>query len=389
MEFLPKFDIDNKVVLCRLNLNVPIENGEIKDDFRIRAVMPTIEECKARAKKTIIMAHLGRPEGMHVAELSLKPIAEHIQKLLGSKVLFVDDCIGGDVRDQIKYAADRAVIFLENVRFHPEEEQNDETFGQELARNGEVFINDAFGDSAKEHASVIWPAKLLPSAGGFRLQAELDNLGNVKDNPKQPFIVIIGGAKIKEKLGVIESLGGKADKILVGGGVANTFFKAQGFDVKESLVQDEELDIAKSVLEKFDNKIFLPVDVGVAKKLEEGFDPKSYRYTPVHNLEEGEAILDIGIQAFDAFEDILSTAQTIFWAGPLGLIEWEPSARNSVQMAHLLAGFVNYSLAGGGETAELLKKAEVEDQIDFVSTGGGAALKYLSGKELPGIAILQ
>lgn len=388
MKIISDISIKNKVALLRLNLNVPIDNGIIKDDFRMKAVMPTIEYCKKHAKKTVILAHLGRPEGADQS-LSLKQLVPHLSELLGSEVSFINDCVGNDVRTQIDEAPDGSVILLENVRFHEEEIKNDQEFGAELAKNGDVFINDAFGDSAKAHASVYWPAKILPAVAGLRLQEEVEQFDKVRTNPESPFVVIIGGAKIKEKMGVIRSLGKQADHILIGGAIANTMFKAQGMDVKESLIQEDELGVAKELLNIFADKLVLPIDVGVATKVNSKFEPSSYRYCPPDRLREGEAILDIGVQAMEHFEDVLSRAQTIFWAGPLGYIEWEPSSKHSVEIAHLLAGFLNTTLAGGGETATVLKMADVEDQIDFVSTGGSAALKYLAGEELPGISLLN
>ena len=388
MQLLQNYNLTGKKALLRLSLNVPIDNGKVKDDFRIRTVMETIEYCRDKSKKTIIIAHLGRPKGKE-SELSLEPVAKYIEKLLGSKVIFLYDCIGTEIKHQIDLAPDGSVLLCENLRFHPEELKNDEYFGKELASLADVFVNDAFGDSAKATASVIWPPQVLPAAAGFRLQEELKNLKKLKDGPEQPFLVIIGGAKIKEKMGVIKSLGEKVEKILIGGGVANTMLKAKGYDVKTSLVQDDEIDLALELLKKFQNKLVLPKDVMVARKDKDGFSKDSIRNVPVGGLAEGESILDIGVQTYAFFQELLSTAKTIFWSGPLGYIEWKPSAKSSIQLAQLLAGFVNDTYLGGGETASVLKLAKVrEEEIDFISTGGGASLKYLSGEELPGISAI-
>ena len=389
MQLLQKFNIEDKKVLLRLNLNVPIKNGMVKDDFRIRTVMETIEYCRDKAKKTIVIAHLGRPKGKD-SSLSLEPVAKYIENLLGSTVIFLYDCIGTEIKHQIDLAPNGSVLLCENLRFHPEELKNDEKFGKELASLAEVYVNDAFGDSAKETASVIWPAKVLPAAAGFRLQEELKNLKKLKDNPEQPFLVIIGGAKIKEKMGVIKSLGKKAEKILIGGGVANTMLKAKGYDIKTSLVQDDEIDLALELLKKFQKKLVLPTDVMVAQKTDDKFSKASVRNVPVGGLAENEAILDIGIQTYAFFQELLSASKTIFWSGPLGYIEWKPSAKSSIQLAQLLAGFANDTYLGGGETASVLKLAKVrEEEIDFISTGGGASLKYLSGEGLPGIKVME
>lgn len=388
MNNLNAIDLKDKTALLRLNLNVPIKNGKILDEFRLQVILPTIDYCHTRAKKVVIMAHLGRPEGED-PKFSLKPVADRLSVLLKEKIVFLNDCIGQDVRNQIQQAPDQSIILLENVRFHKGEVENNEEFGKELAQNGDIFINDAFGDNAKATASIIWPPQILPSAAGFRLQEELEQLRKLKENPEHPFIVLIGGAKIKEKMGVIKELGKKAERILIGGGVANTLLKAKGFDVKASLVQQDELELAKHLLQEFGSKIVLPLDGAVAKKTDAGFDKESFRYVPIGDLADNEAILDLGIQTYDLFQDHLSRAQTIFWAGPLGYIEWEKTAHFSIQVAELLAGYANHTAAGGGETISLLTKAKVLDQIDFCSTGGSASLKYLSGKTLPGVDILN
>ncbi len=387
MKHLNTINLKEKTALLRLNLNVPIKNGQILDEFRLEVVLPTINYCHLHATKIVIMAHLGRPNGVDQS-LSLKPVAEHLSKLLKEKIIFLPDCIGQDIRDQIKKAPEHSIILLENVRFHKEEEENDELFGNELAQNGDIFINDAFGDNAKETASIIWPAKVLESAAGFRLHEELEQLNKLKDNPKHPLVILIGGAKIKEKMGVILELGKKADRILIGGGVANTLLQAKGFNMQSSLVQKDELSLAKKLLQEFGSKIVLPIDGAVVKKDGDQYNRESFGYKPIEQLAENDAVLDLGIQSFDLFQDHLSRARTIFWAGPLGYIEWDKTAHYSIEIAKLIAGYTIDTAAGGGETVTLLAMAGVINQIDFVSTGGSASLQYLSGKKLPGVEVL-
>lgn len=389
MKSLEQLDLKNKKVLLRLNLNVPIKDGEIIDDFRIQTVLPTIEYCKDHAKQTIIIAHLGRPLGRD-EQFSLKPVFHYLEKVLQTPIVFVNDCIGDQVSDAIENAGEGSIVLLENLRFHDAEVTNDEGFGKALSDFADVYINDAFGDSAKATASIMQPPKLLPSGAGYRLQKEVEVLTELRDNPTPPMVIVIGGAKIKEKMGVIKELGEKADVILVGGGVANTLLLAQGTDVQKSLVHDEELDSAKLILEQYSDKIVLPIDAGVAVSTGQDYDFTTFKYKPVGVLENNEAILDIGVQSFALFEEILSRAQTVFWAGPIGYIENPASAKHSIQLAQLLAGYAIDTYMGGGETASVLEMAELKrDEIDFISTGGGASLKFLSGEDLPGLQALS
>jgi phosphoglycerate kinase len=389
MKSLTDLNLKNKIVLLRLNLNVPIKDGQVKDDFRIRAILPTLEYCASKAKKVLILAHLGRPEDID-EKYSLLPVSDYLAKLMGKQIVFVDDCIGDSVKEALANTPDKTILFLENVRFHSGEMENSESFGKQLIEFADVYINDAFGDSAKETASVMWPPVFLPHAAGFRMQEEVKKLSYLKDSPHEPVVIVIGGSKIKEKLGVIKELGKKADKILLGGGVANTFLKAKGIDVKESLVRDEELDLAAKLLKEFAYNIVLPVDGNVAAKLQGEYIQDTLRNVPVTQVQNDEAILDIGVQTFDLYEDILSNAATIFWAGPLGYIEWKQTAKHSIKIAQLMAGYSVDTYMGGGETASVLRMAGIQgNEIDFVSTGGGASLKLLSGERLPGVQVLS
>lgn len=389
MKYIDTLDLTGKTVLLRLNLNVPIENGKIKDDFRIKAVLPTIEYCRDHARKTVILAHLGRPGGKRDKKYSLKPVADYLEDRFKEGSSFLNDCLGDDVKTAIDVMADGAVILLENLRFHKEEMANDETFGKALAALGDVYVNDAFGDSAKENASVVWPPLILPSGAGFRFKYELENLKRIKDNAERPLVVIIGGAKISEKMGAITNLGKHADKILLGGAIANTVLAAQGIDIKSSYYKKEELDLAKDLLKQFADKIVLPTDAVVSKVAGSDYVVKSLRVIGVDELEDKEAILDIGPESLEHFMDICKGAKTIFWAGPLGYIEASATAQSSIKLAQFLASLDNYAAIGGGETVEVLNMAEVADEMDFVSTGGGASLRYLSGESLPGLMAIK
>lgn len=389
MKYIDALDLTNKTVLLRLNLNVPIENGQIADDFRIKAVLPTIEYCRDNARKTVIIAHLGRPKGKRDKKYSLKPAADYLENYIKEGFSFLPDCVGDNVKTAIEVAADGAVILLENLRFHPEEQNNDEKFGNQLAELGDVYVNDAFGDSAKATASIVQPPQKLPSALGFRFITELNALSKIKDDPENPFIIIVGGVKIADKMGAIASLGKKADKILLGGGVANTVLAAGGVDVKSSLYKKEELELAKQLIEDFQDKIVLPSDVVVAKVKGEQFDANSIRTSDVRKLKDKEAILDIAPKALDDYIEILKQAKTVFWAGPLGYIELQATAESSIKLAAYLANLECYTAIGGGETASVVNMAGMTDGIDFISTGGGAALKYLSGEQLPGLKGLE
>lgn len=389
MKSITDLNLKNKTVLLRLNLNVPIKDGKILDDFRIQAILPTLEYCFTNAKRTMIIAHLGRPTKRD-QQHSLQPIADHLHALTNYPIVFVDDCVGKPVEEALANAPHNSILLLENLRFHKGELENDEDFGRALCEYADVYINDAFGDSAKETASITWPAQLLPHGIGFQFHEELKHLRHIAYEPRIPFVVVIGGAKIKEKLGVIEKLGQRADKILLGGGVANTFLKAQGIDTKDSLIQEDEVNLAHDIIDHYYHKIIFPLDVVVAKKENGSYDESTIRDIPIEDLEEHDAILDLGIQTFEHFQDVISRASTVFWSGPLGYIEWEPTAQSSIKMARMIAGYAMDTFIGGGETASVLDLAGVDEhEIDFVSTGGSASLQFLSGVDLPGLKFLR
>lgn len=389
MKRLEDLNISGQTVLLRLNLNVPLKDGKIVDDFRLRVVLPTIDYVKERARKTVICAHLGRPEGRDMA-FSLQPVADALVKRYGHLFSFLNDCVGTDVKHTIETAPDGSIILLENVRFHSGERANDDLFGAQLASLADVFVNDAFGDSYESYASVVWPAKLLPSAAGMRLQRELQALEKLKDRPDHPFVLLVGGVKIAEKMGTLRKLGEKADTILVGGGIANTLLLAKGMDMQDSLVQEKEVAMAKELLQQFAGKLVVPVDARVAKRGPTGkIDEKSLRETAVDSLAVGEAAYDIGPKTLEIYKKACDAAKDVFWAGPLGYIEWDQTAASSKALLRMLSEHPNYSVIGGGETASLVSAMGVAEKMDFVSTGGGAALKYLSGEPLPGLQALS
>ncbi|MBI4121727.1 MAG: phosphoglycerate kinase [Parcubacteria group bacterium] len=389
MNLLQDLDLSGKTVLLRLNLNVPLADGKIVDDFRIKAVLPTIEYVKARAKKTIIAAHLGRPDGRD-PKFSLKPVADYLRQAFGDRVSLLADCIGEDVKQAIDHAPDGSILLLENLRYHKGERAGEEGFGKALAQLADIYINDAFGDSYESYASVIWPPKFIPSALGLRFQKEIETLDRLKNAPQHPFVVLIGGVKITEKMGAIRQLAEKADHILVGGGIANTLLAASGIDVKESLMQEDEIPLAQELMASLGDKLVLPSDVRAASKRSDGsIDKASLRFSQAGDLRAGEAIYDIGPITTEVYKDWCGQAKDVFWAGPMGYIEWDLTAAGSTDLAQHLAKGASYAVIGGGETAELLASIGLTEKMAFVSTGGGAALNYLSGQILPGLAVLK
>lgn len=389
MNFLPDIDINGKTVLVRLNLNVPVKDGKIVDDFRLQAVLPTIKYVSERAAKTVVCGHLGRPKGRDQA-FSLAPVAGYLRKLYPDRFSFLSDCIGEDVKQAIAAAKPASVLLLENVRFHKGERENDEAFGKALAQLADVFVNDAFGDSYEAYASVSIPPKYIDAAAGLRIKEEMEALDRLRLRPEHPFVVLVGGVKIAEKMGTIRKLSDMADKVYVGGGVGNTLLSAAGNNVRESLVQEEEMALAEELLRSLGDKLVLPIDVRVAQKLSDGsLNKRSLRFSAVNAIQPGEAILDIGPKTTALYAAESLAATNVFWAGPLGYIEWDQTAEGSLTILKALAGAPNFTVIGGGETASLAAGAGLISKMDFVSTGGSAALKYLSGEPLPGLEALK
>ncbi|PIQ88420.1 MAG: phosphoglycerate kinase [Candidatus Omnitrophica bacterium CG11_big_fil_rev_8_21_14_0_20_42_13] len=382
-------DVKNKKVLIRVDFNVPQDKDfKITDDVRIKAALPTIKYCLDKgASKVILMSHLGRPKGKVVDEYRLTPVALKLAVLLGEPVKKLDDCIGELVKKDIEEASER-VVLLENLRFYKEEEKNDAEFAKKLASLGELFINDAFGTAHRAHASTEGVTNYLKSAAGFLLTKEIEYLGGALNNPKKPFVLILGGAKVSDKILLIENMLNKADEIIIGGGMCYTFLKAQGKAIGNSKLEPERLDLAKSLLDKAKEKnikILLPVDNVVSDKI----DGTGKVDAVGENIADGLIGVDIGPKTVDKFCEALRNAATIAWNGPLGIFEVDAFSNGSRKVASFLGNLSAIKIIGGGDTAAMIAKFGLEDKMTHISTGGGASLEYMEGKVLPGIAALS
>lgn len=383
-------DLKGKRALIRVDFNVPLDdNLNITDDIRIRAALPTIKYAVDKGAKVILMSHLGRPDGQVNEKMRLKPCAERLEKLLNKKVLALKDCIGDDVKKSVSSMKPGDVTLLENLRFHAEEEKNDPAFAKELASLGDVFVNDAFGTAHRAHASTEGVTHYLPSVAGFLLEKEIQYLGNAVDNPKRPFVAILGGAKVKDKIKVIDNLLNKVDALLIGGGMAYTFLKAQGKTIGSSKLDKDGFDTAKLALDKAAKKnipILLPVDNVIGDK----FDANANVQTVGADIPDGWMGLDIGPKTIKLFEDKLKNAKTIVWNGPLGVFEMEKFASGTKEVAAFIAKLKGVtSIIGGGDTAAAMLKFKLDDKMSHISTGGRASLEYLEGSGLPGIDALN
>jgi phosphoglycerate kinase len=383
-------DVDAKRVFMRVDFNVPFNpDGSIADDSRIRAALPTIHYLRERGARVILGTHLGRPDGKVVESLRLAPIAGRLSDILGEPVLTATDCIGPEVESAIAGMRPGDILLLENLRFHPEEEANDPTFAQQLARLADVYVNDAFGTAHRAHASTAGIAAFLPAVAGFLMIKEVEELGNLLTDPQRPFAAILGGAKISTKLAVLQNLLPRVDLLILGGGIASTFLKAQGKSVADSLVEDEFVETAREVMSESDRRgirLLLPVDAVVA----DAFAADARHQTvSVDAIPEGWRIMDAGPESLIAFRDALSETATIFWNGTLGVAEFPAFAEGSLGLAQALAGFDATVVVGGGETAALVEQAGLRDAYTHVSTGGGASLEFIEGRVLPGVAALE
>ncbi|MBM3245679.1 MAG: phosphoglycerate kinase, partial [Candidatus Omnitrophica bacterium] len=361
---------------------------KITDDTRIRATLPTIKYILEKgASKLILMSHLGRPEGKVTAKYSLKPVAERLSALLGEPVKFLNDCVGEGVKNEIAVAKER-VVLLENLRFHAEEEANDANFAKQLASLAEIFVNDAFGTAHRAHASTEGVTHYLKSAAGFLLEKEIEYLGNAVQNPKKPFMVILGGAKVSDKIGVIENLLPKCEVIIIGGGMAYTFLKAKGIQIGNSKLEKDKLELAKSILAKaasLKKEIVLPIDNLVV----ESIDANAKTEIVGENIPDGKIAVDIGPKTIELFKSKLSSAKTVVWNGPLGIFEMDAFSTGTKEIADFIGTIGAVTIIGGGDTAAAVAKFKVEDKMTHISTGGGASLEYLEGKVLPGVAALS
>lgn len=382
-------DIKDKRVFIRADFNVPLdENLQITDDRRIRATLPTINYAIDEGAKVIISSHLGRPKGKPDPKFSLAPVAKRLQRLLNKEVIFAPDCIGSQVENIVNKMKGGDVVLLENLRFHPEEEQNNEEFARSLSRLADVYINDAFGAAHRSHASIVGIPKYLPSAAGFLLKKEIEYLKGAVENPVKPFVAILGGAKVSGKIGVLEHLAGKVDKVIVGGGMAYTFVKAMGYEIGDSIVEDNMLSTAIRIMDKLKEagiKFYLPVDCVIAQNLEPG---AVIKIVPMLEIPKGWKGFDIGPASVKLFSEVIQDAKTIFWNGPMGVFEKDAFSRGTFEIAHAVADAYALTIVGGGDTDLAVHRAGLSDAISFISTGGGASLQLLEGKELPGIAAL-
>jgi phosphoglycerate kinase len=378
-------DLKGKRVLMRVDFNVPMEAGAVTDDKRIRASLPTIQYVLGQGASLVLMSHLGRPKGGPDPELSLKAAADTLGRLLSKPVKMAPDCVGAEVEALAQALKPGEVLMLENVRFHKEEEKNDPEFAKRLARLGQVYVNDAFGSAHRAHASTEGVAHLLPAVSGFLMEQELEYLSRATENPQHPYIAILGGAKISDKIAVIENLLAKCDRLLVGGGMANTFLAAKGYALGDSLVEADALATAKALLGKAGAKLLLPVDAVIADKFEA--DARS-QVVDVGKVPAGWRVLDIGPKTYDLFKGALQGARLVVWNGPVGVFEFPKFAEGTFEVARLLASSGATTVIGGGDTASAVKKAGVAKQMTHVSTGGGASLEFLEGKPLPGVTAL-
>ncbi|MBU0548525.1 MAG: phosphoglycerate kinase [Candidatus Omnitrophica bacterium] len=385
---LKDIDLKDKTVLVRADFNVPQDaNLNITDDARIRATMPTLKYILEHgAKKLVLMSHLGRPDGKVVAKYSLKPVASRLKELLGQDVLFLSDCVGDNIKSDIDKSKEK-VVLLENLRFHAEEEANDADFSKQLASLADIFVNDAFGTAHRAHASTEGVTHFLQSAAGLLLEKEIKYFGDAVINPQKPFMVILGGAKVTDKIGVIENLLPKSDAIIIGGGMAYTFLKAQGKQIGNSKLEKEKLEIAKSILDKakqLNKEILLPIDHVVVDNI----DANAKIDIVGEDILEGKIGVDIGPKTVKLFEEKLKSAKTIVWNGPVGIFEIDAFSKGTLALADFIAGLNCISIIGGGDTAAAIAKFKLEDKMSHISTGGGASLEFLEGKTLPGIAAL-
>ncbi len=380
-------DAQGKRVLVRVDFNVPLEGGIITDDTRIRAALPTIQYLLDGGATLILCSHLGRPKGQVVDDLRMDPVAHRLSELLDRPVSKLDDCIGPEVEAAVQAAQPGDVILLENTRFQPGETKNDPALAGQLAALADLYVNDAFGSAHRAHASTEGVAHRLPAVAGFLMEKELEFLGDALALPAHPFIAILGGAKISDKIGVIENLLGQVDALLIGGGMANTFLKADGYDVAESLVEEDSLDTARDLIGRAGDDLVLPVDVTVADR----FAADAFaQVVAVGSVPRGWRILDIGPRTLELFHGRLAGARTVVWNGPMGVFEFPKFAQGTEAVARMLADLPEATtIIGGGDSAAAVQRSGLADRMSHISTGGGASLEFLEGKTLPGVAALQ
>ena len=381
-------DVRGKKVLVRVDFNVPVKDGRVTDDTRIRRALPTIRHLLSEGGRPILISHLGRPKGEPDKEYAMDPVAMSLEELLGEPVLKLDAAVGPEVEEALDNWDGRGVVLLENSRFYPGETKNDPEFSEQLASLADLYVDDAFGAAHRAHATTVGVAERLPAAAGLLLEEEVDYLDGVLEDPQRPFVAILGGAKVSDKLGVIESLLKVADTLLIGGAMCFSFFRAQGYETGNSLVEDDYLEEARRLVDEAGDKLVLPVDVVVADEMEEGAEGETVGVDEIPPVKMG---LDIGPRTVELFEGPISGAKTIFWNGPMGVFEIDAFARGTEGVARAVAAASAEgatSVIGGGDSVAAVRKLGLEDRMSNISTGGGASLEYVEGKELPGVAAL-
>ena len=381
-------DLQGKRVLVRVDFNVPVKDGQVTDDTRIQRALPTVRYILSEGGRPVLISHLGRPKGGPDPEYAMDPVAGRLEELLGEPVLKLDAAVGSEVEEALDNWDGRGVVLLENSRFYPGETKNDPGLSEQLASLADLYVDDAFGAAHRAHATTVGVAERLPAAAGLLLEEEVDYLDGVLEDPERPFVAILGGAKVSDKLGVIDSLLGVADALLIGGAMCFTFFRAEGYEVGNSLVEDDYLKEARRLMDEAGDKLVLPLDVVVADRMEEGAESE---VVGVDSIPSDKMGLDIGPSTVGLFQERVSGAKTIFWNGPMGVFEIEAFARGTEGVAGAVAAASERgatSVIGGGDSVAAVKKLGLEDRMSHISTGGGASLEYVEGKELPGVAVL-
>ncbi|MGF2617816.1 phosphoglycerate kinase [Rossellomorea vietnamensis] len=383
-------DLKGIRVFCRVDFNVPMSEGKVTDETRIKAALPTIQYLSEQGAKVILASHLGRPKGQVVEELRLTPVAKRLSELLGKDVAKTDEAYGDSVKAQIEKMSEGDVLLLENVRFYPGETKNDPELAKEFAALADVYVNDAFGAAHRAHASTAGVAEHLPAAAGYLLEKELEVLGKALTTPERPFTAIIGGAKVKDKIGVIDNLLEKVDNLIIGGGLAYTFVKAQGHEVGKSLLEEDKIDLAKQFMKKAEEKgvkFYMPLDVVVADDFSNDANTK---VVAIDEIPSDWEALDIGPKTQEQYASVIKDSRLVIWNGPMGVFELEKFANGTKAVAQALADAADtYSVIGGGDSAAAVEKFDLADKMSHISTGGGASLEFMEGKELPGVSALN